>query len=651
MAANMNSTLVLGFVILFTLIAQGQSCSLPIQATSGTVCSTDPWHITCGSTEERPQIFRDNVQLYNGSVLSPEIATRATVSTPPITSCNYVTIVFRSLAAEDTGNYTCRTSGWESEAVDLVVEEHIGQHSCVIESNTGLFVQAGDDVTLVCRSDTGSPSWIGLETVSNVSVATVNDHQTNLTLTATNSSTILTCIIMSLDSSTCPPINSTCMQSILVVPKPIDQYLLIEPQVETITAGHSAGFTCTTTLMGSRVLVRPTESLTSEQYFIHELSHTSVNITFNNITKNYTDPIVTCILSYNSMSITETFGSIIVLPAREITHTTPPTFTTVLVTENLAQTTSPARKHITTEATITTTEIHYVTGSKGAKETNVTVIMIVSLVAVSVIFILVAVLVALVFRWKARKRGEWTVGLINGRRGDDGEIATICGGLEGRLEWETDNDELAWRRFESTTFWNSLDNLDESAADIDDVRPSHPASATPNGHAFHQPTNDRTIFRVDAVIEHRSDPSSEVVDDSVTIDSKDSDVAKDTGLENKGYMDRDISTKVESRDKQNLMPHKDQIHDVTSDHVILNGHISSFRERRNKGDSNYSDELEYGSMDDDGMNEAELENLKFVDATKFDERASHRDEESGFGPSPESILSEIDDGAINIVAV
>ena len=197
-----------------------------------------------------------------------------------------------------------------------------------------------------------------------------------------------------------------------------------------------------------------------------------------------------------------------------------------------------------------------------AAKDNVTVILILSLVAGLVIFILVAILVALVFRWKARKRGEWTVGSIRGRRGDGGGVAT-------------DNNESALREFMSTIFANSLKDLDdEPVVGIDDPRPS---SASLNGHAFSDPSYERTIFRdpayertifrVDAVIEHRSDPTYEVVADTDVTVNKDNDVAEETGLEHEGcYITKIkiVSTKADNRDRHNResMHLYDEINDV-----------------------------------------------------------------------------------------
>lgn len=625
------------YILIFTLslsgYTAGQMCiedEISIISSSPKICEGGNVTVQCSGRIGVVEIYRDGEMLYNGTSLAPELQSRE-VSVTSLTqgsNCLSVLLTFETVTQADAGNYTCWTNTTESNVLRLVVESQVYQHDCMINAATGPVVEKGENIT--CSSATGQPSWVNIDPAASlvntesVSVTVLAFHSVNSMLLTT-----LKCNIVSFPTSSCPSTSTMCVDRIVVVPNPVHSYLSLTPAVKTINSGGSATYSCNTTLNIARLEIAPPTLTDAIQYTTRRLSDTNIQIAFSNITMNYTEPIVQCMLLYGDRLVASAFASVVVLEVKEVLTTVLPTTSSNVSTMVITNTTITS---LTPTPMVNESTTEYSSPTTGRPTETTTIVnvrsyriidtrfLIIGLVIGLLVFVAIIVLCVLVFRRHARRKGDWTVSSATSRRRGQAEVASS--GIEGRLEWETDINPLVV--FETTaidTLASDDDLCDDNGSltgeDLQDSRVTRS-----NGYSKHI-SEAPAVLEFDAVIENHAALGAEASSAQVVYENW-------RGI-NRGYSPDDQSVVIHHAD----IPYQDS----TVQQSTPNGHVVS-------GESNIDE-----SVHDKADNEIDIASLNFIDATRLDASESDKDWDSGYSLGHDSILSEIDEGAINIISV
>nr|XP_054768882.1 uncharacterized protein LOC129276529 [Lytechinus pictus] len=620
----------------------GQMCTgdeFTLLLSSENICEGGNFTVQCEGKTGDVEVYRNGEALYNGTTLAPELQTRevSVTRSSQNSTCQSVILSFEAATIEDTGNYSCRTNATESRVRRLVVDSKVSQHDCRISAATGPVVEKGENIS--CSSSSGQPSWVN-DDPATVTVNTGSDSVIALAFHSVSSIllTTLQCTVVS-SSSSCPSVSTSCFDRVLVVPNPVDSYISLTPLQETINPGGSATYSCATTLSGARLAVAPTASAEAIQHTLLRFSDTYIKIVFSNITMNYTEPIVQCMLQYNERLVTSMYASAIVVEVDGATTTELPATSSHVSTVAITNSTesSVTKSSVTPMVYQSTTECPATTGNSFRSPTMTTSMvnvrtfriidtryLIIGLVIGLLLFVAIVVLCALMFRKHARRRkGDWTISSASSRRGQ-AEVASS--GIEGRLEWETDVNPLVV--FETTAIDPVVSDDDNGSLTREDIEDSRIRRS--NGYSKHVNEETPQVLRFNAVIENhalretgRSSPP----------------VSRENGyVINEGFSPGDQSITIHSGNIPNdlhIKPHQD----LNTQQTIPNGHVIF----------EHSDVDEPVNADLD--KEMDVASLNFIDATRPDASESDKDWDSGFSLGHDSILSEIDDDAINIISV
>ncbi|XP_071476552.1 uncharacterized protein [Diadema antillarum] len=625
------------------------------------LCAGERWLISCTSQGETAQVFKDGVMIFNGSAPSDGISSTVTFPYSEISpSCFIVFINIPSAGLTDAGNYSCRTNTSLSDERSLIVDPRIDSVNCTIEVPMGYVVQEGQNASLVCMSDRGKPTWQDVEPPTISYTTDVGPFASRLDLLSVTSSLIssLICRVSTPTISACPSVSNSCSARLVVVDEPLESYLSLTPSVNVITQGQTATYKCSDTLPGAMIVL--TSLIPSLEFISFTLGGVS-EISFLNLTQNYSEPIVECTLTYLQGPVVSATGSVLVLPAEDVVTSSPPSQTTITGTPpGEASNTTVEMFETSFRSISTTTNIEskptlpiFDTGQATKEMTstppyfdpnsgrpmNFTTV-IVGLVIGLLLFISIAVVIVLVLRYRVRKRGTWTMSMPPGRRGR-GVVAT-SDHLEGRLEWETDTNPLFFQESSLSCRLGSDDDASLSNGDHD-----NPVSPNPTHKV--EPAARNIVAVVDLHesydrLEEEASPTRKTQpeeqrgwqsgEDERSNISDSGDTTLEYGVTNIGS---DASETAET-----------SVNAISPSKHRPNGHISNRESRHDSEEEEEEEEEEEATK-----NDVNLRVLHFVDATKPDlAHDSPRDGDSGVSLGPdESVLSEIEEGAINIVTV